>query len=137
MKMKITMKMNKKLLVLGCLLWTNLLSVSSQGLYRQSHSQQSISENTVAVREEIGGFLFESKSALTEKPTLPGDVGTPVGDGCLILLVLIGGYIVYRTKLCQKLVSSSLRGRRPKQSSLLTMIYGLLPASFLAVAMTK
>jgi hypothetical protein len=96
MKTKITMKMNKKLFVLVCLLWTNILFVSSQGLYRQSHSQQTGSEKVASGREEISGFLFESKSTLTEKPTtLPGDVGAPVGDGCLILLVLIGGYIVY------------------------------------------
>jgi hypothetical protein len=31
--------------------------------------------------------------------------------------------------MCQKHVSPSLRGRRPKQSSFLTMTYGLLPAS--------
>jgi hypothetical protein len=96
MKTKITVKINKKLFVLACLLWTNLLTVSSQGLYRQSHSRPAGSEKVSTGREEISGFLFESKSALTEKPVLPGDVGTPVSDGCLILLALIGGYIVYR-----------------------------------------
>jgi hypothetical protein len=40
-------------------------------------------------------------------------------------------------RVYQKRISPSLRGRRPKQSSLLTMTDGLLPASFLAVAMTK
>jgi hypothetical protein len=98
-KIKTTMEMNKKLLVLVCLLWTNILIVSSQGLYRQSHSHQAGSEKISSAREEISGFLFESKSTLTEKPTtLPGDVGAPVGDGCLILLVLIGGYTVYSVK---------------------------------------
>jgi hypothetical protein len=98
-KTKTTMKMkkNKKLFVLACLLWTNLLIVSSQGLYRQSHSQQTGSEKVSSGREEISGFLFESKSALT-KPDLPGDVGAPAGDGYLILLALIGGYIVYSKK---------------------------------------
>ncbi|MDR1121487.1 MAG: hypothetical protein LBM08_11280 [Dysgonamonadaceae bacterium] len=96
--MKTKMEMNKKLFALVCLLWTNLLFVSSQGLYRQSQSQQVGNEQVASGREEIGGFLFESKSTLTEKPTtLPGDVGTPVGDGYLILLALIGGYTVYRT----------------------------------------
>jgi hypothetical protein len=91
------MKKNKKLFVLTCLLWTNLLTVSSQGLYRQSHNHPASSEKVSSGREEISGFLFESKSALT-KPDLPGDVGTPVGDGYLILLALIGGYIVYSKK---------------------------------------
>jgi hypothetical protein len=98
MKTKIKMEMNKKLFVLVCLLWTNVLIISSQGLYRQSHSHQVSSEKITSNREEISGFLFESKSALTVKPDLPGDVGAPVGDGYLILFVLIGGYIVYSVK---------------------------------------
>jgi hypothetical protein len=96
MKIKTTVKMNKKLLVLVCLLWTNILIVSSQGLYRQPQNPQAGSEKVTSAKEELSGFLFESQSALTEKPALPGDVGTPVGDGCLILLALIGGYIGYR-----------------------------------------
>jgi hypothetical protein len=97
MKTKTIMKMNKKLLVLVCLLCTNILIASSQGLYRQSQTPQVGSEKVTSAKEELSGFLFESKSALTEKPALPGDVGTPVGDGYLILLALIGGYTVYRT----------------------------------------
>jgi hypothetical protein len=96
MKITTTVKTNKKLLVLVCLLWTNILIVSSQGLYRQSQNPQSGSEKVTSAKEELSGFLFESKSALTEKPVLPGDVGSPVGDGCLILIALTGGYIVYR-----------------------------------------
>jgi hypothetical protein len=92
------MKMNKKLFVLVCLLWTNLVIVSSQGLYRQSHNHPAGSEKISSGREEISGFLFESKSTLTEKPDLPGDVGAPVSDGYLILLALTGGYIAYSKK---------------------------------------
>ncbi|MDR1122266.1 MAG: hypothetical protein LBM08_15330 [Dysgonamonadaceae bacterium] len=91
------MKTTIKYITFVCLLWTNILMAGSQGLYRQSQTPPSGSAKVVPDREDPAGFLFESKSALTTKPTdLPEDVGLSVGDGLLILLALVGGYGVYR-----------------------------------------